>query len=153
MYDKLSKPRQSFWITLYFVLLLTTISFQYCEFLFLYSCISYPACKPHLFRAVVYCHLWPFWLELWACVPDTNACVHDTNACVPDTNACVPDTNACVHDTNACVPDTSPPFQLARTSRDLQQCFSTAGPWHQLYRATRGSPGICHFSFLSNFHE
>ena len=39
----------------------------------------------------------------------------------------------------------------------LWQCFSTAGPrpgtWHQLYRATRGSPGICHFSFLSNFHE
>ena len=39
------------------------------------------------------------------------------------------------------------------------QCFSTAeprpsaGPWHQLYRATRGSPGICHFSFQSNFHE
>jgi len=41
----------------------------------------------------------------------------------------------------------------------LYQCFSTAGPrpgtgpWHQLYRAARGSPGICHFSFLSNFHE
>jgi len=37
------------------------------------------------------------------------------------------------------------------------QCFSTAGPrpgtgsWYQLYRAARGSPGICHFSFLSNF--
>jgi len=38
----------------------------------------------------------------------------------------------------------------------LNQCFSTAGPrpgtgpWHQLrvYRAARGSPGICHFSFL-----
>jgi len=36
----------------------------------------------------------------------------------------------------------------------LVQCFSTAGPrpdtgpWHQLYRATRGSPGIRHFSFL-----
>jgi len=35
----------------------------------------------------------------------------------------------------------------------IQQCFSTAGPWpgtgpwHQLYRAARGS-GICHFSFL-----
>ena len=25
--------------------------------------------------------------------------------------------------------------------------------WHQLYRAARGSPGICHFSFLSNSHE
>ena len=24
-------------------------------------------------------------------------------------------------------------------------------PWHQLYRAARGSPGICHFRFLSNF--
>ena len=23
----------------------------------------------------------------------------------------------------------------------------------QLYRAARGSPGICHFSFLSIFHE
>jgi len=36
----------------------------------------------------------------------------------------------------------------------LCQCLSTAGPrpgtgpWHQLYRAARGSPGICHFSFL-----
>ena len=41
----------------------------------------------------------------------------------------------------------------------IKQCFSTAGPrhgtglWHQLYRAARGSPRICHFSFLSNFHE
>ena len=39
----------------------------------------------------------------------------------------------------------------------LSQCFSTAGPWpgpwHQLYRATKGSPGSCHFSFLSIFHE
>jgi len=32
--------------------------------------------------------------------------------------------------------------------------FSTAeprpatGPWHQLYRPDRSSPGICHFSFL-----
>jgi len=37
---------------------------------------------------------------------------------------------------------------------DVSQCFSTAGPrpgtgpWRQLYRAARGSPGICHFSFL-----
>ena len=44
-------------------------------------------------------------------------------------------------------------------SRALEQCFSTAGPrpgtgpWHQLYRAARGSPGICHLSFLGNFHE
>ena len=28
-----------------------------------------------------------------------------------------------------------------------------SGSWHQLYRAARGSPGICHFSFLSNFNE
>jgi len=41
----------------------------------------------------------------------------------------------------------------------LDQCFSTegpwpgAGPWHQLYRAARCSPGICHFSFPSIFHE
>ena len=41
----------------------------------------------------------------------------------------------------------------------IRQCFSTAGPrpgtgpWHQLYRAARGSPGICRFSFLSIFHE
>jgi len=41
----------------------------------------------------------------------------------------------------------------------LDQCFSTAGPrpgtglWHQLYRAARGSPGICHFSFLSIIRE
>jgi hypothetical protein len=27
------------------------------------------------------------------------------------------------------------------------------GPWHQLYRAARRSPGICHFMFLSIFHE
>jgi hypothetical protein len=39
------------------------------------------------------------------------------------------------------------------------QCFSTAGPrassgpWHQLYWAARGSSGICHFHFLSIFHE
>ena len=41
----------------------------------------------------------------------------------------------------------------------VEQCFSTAGlrpgtgPWHQLYRAARGSPRTCHFSFLSVFHE
>jgi len=33
----------------------------------------------------------------------------------------------------------------------LDQCFSTAGPWQQLYRAARGSPGICHFNFLRIF--
>ena len=48
---------------------------------------------------------------------------------------------------------------LAHIDCRLEQCFSTAGPrpgtgpWHQLYRAARGSPGICHFSFLSNIHE
>jgi len=41
----------------------------------------------------------------------------------------------------------------------LEQCFSIAGPqpgtgpWHQLYQAARRSPGSCHFSFLSIFHE
>jgi len=46
-----------------------------------------------------------------------------------------------------------------RFRKPLDQCFSTAGlrpgtgPWHQLYRPARGSPGICHFSFLSVFHE
>jgi len=41
----------------------------------------------------------------------------------------------------------------------LEQCFSSAGPrpgagpWHQLYRAARGSPGIGHFRFLSNIRE
>jgi len=24
-------------------------------------CLSYPACKSHLFCAVLYCHLWPAW--------------------------------------------------------------------------------------------
>ena len=42
---------------------------------------------------------------------------------------------------------------------ELGQCFSTArprpgtGPWRQLYQAARDSPGICHFSFQSIFHE
>jgi len=42
---------------------------------------------------------------------------------------------------------------------NLYQCFSTAGPragtglWHQLYRAARVYPEVCHFSFLSNFRE
>ena len=42
-------------------------------------------------------------------------------------------------------------------AKSLKQYFSIAGsrpgtgPWHQLYRAARGSPGICHFSFLSIF--
>jgi len=42
-------------------------------------------------------------------------------------------------------------WNLPCTSQD-RQCFSTAGPWHQLYRAARGSPGICHFIFQSNFY-
>jgi hypothetical protein len=41
----------------------------------------------------------------------------------------------------------------------LAQCFSTAVPrpgifpWHQIYRAAKGSPGICYFNFLSIFHN
>ena len=48
---------------------------------------------------------------------------------------------------------------LLRMRNVLDQCFSTAGPrpgtgpWHQLFWAARGSPGICHFSFLSIFYE
>ena len=45
----------------------------------------------------------------------------------------------------------------AQRRHRLEQCFSTAGPrpgtgpWHQLYRAARGSPGICHFNVLRIF--
>jgi hypothetical protein len=49
-------------------------------------------------------------------------------------------------------------FIYLKSSIDsLHQCFSTAetlsgtGPWHQFYRAARGSPGSCHFSVLSIF--
>ena len=44
-------------------------------------------------------------------------------------------------------------------NNNVWQCLSTdrprsgTGPWHQLCRAARGSPGICHFSFLRTFHE
>ena len=50
-------------------------------------------------------------------------------------------------------------INLHKADSSLNQCFSTAGPWpdtgpwHQLYRAARDSRGICHFIFLSNFHE
>jgi len=50
-------------------------------------------------------------------------------------------------------------FLLLRPVGHVEQCFSTAGPlpgaghWHHLYRAARGFPGICYFSFLNNFHE
>jgi len=50
-------------------------------------------------------------------------------------------------------------FTQHSLDKGLDRCFSTAGPrpgtgpWHQLYRAARDSPGICHFSFLSNFRE
>jgi hypothetical protein len=53
----------------------------------------------------------------------------------------------------------SPRVLLGIGDDHLDQCFSTAGsrpgtgPWHQLFRAARGSPGICHFRFLSIFHE
>jgi len=46
------------------------------------------------------------------------------------------------------------PTHSLGTVHELVQCFWTArlrpgtGPWHQLYRAARGSPGICHFIFL-----
>jgi len=55
-------------------------------------------------------------------------------------------------------PDELPRLPDCCTYR-LEQYFSTAGPrpgtgpWHQLHRAARGSAGICHFSFLNNFHE
>jgi len=48
---------------------------------------------------------------------------------------------------------------VTNTSDHVDLCFSTAGPRpgtgprYQLYRAARGSPGISHFSFISNFHE
>ena len=59
----------------------------------------------------------------------------------------------------------SAPLKKTSTVLNLEQCFSTAGPqpgagpragtgpWYQLYRTARGSPGICHFIFLSNFRE
>jgi len=49
--------------------------------------------------------------------------------------------------------------QSFKTDKALELCFSTARPrpgtrpWHQLYRAVRGSPGIFHFSFLSIFRK
>jgi len=49
-------------------------------------------------------------------------------------------------------------FYGPQQERCIEQCFSTAGPlpgtgpWHQLYRTARGSPGICNFSFLRIFH-
>ena len=48
-------------------------------------------------------------------------------------------------------------FRRSKGRVQLHQCFSSVGPrpgtgtWYQLYRAARGSPGICHFSFLSIF--
>jgi len=57
-------------------------------------------------------------------------------------------------------------WRISATPRTAQEngvfsraVFSTAGPrpgtgpWHQLYRAVKGSPGIYHFIFLSIFHE
>jgi hypothetical protein len=58
---------------------------------------------------------------------------------------------------NIPIPATISVSQLSTNAGALDQCFSTAGPrpvtspWHQLYRAARGSPGSCHFSFLSIF--
>jgi len=51
------------------------------------------------------------------------------------------------------------PFLFIAYTNTSVQCFSSAwprpdtGPWYQLYRAARGSSGICQFSFLCNFHE
>jgi len=42
--------------------------------------------------------------------------------------------------------------QYLFTGDALNQCLSIAGPWHQVHRAARSSPGSCHFSFLSIFH-
>ena len=33
-----------------------------CVCVCLFSCLSYPACKLHLFCTILYCHLWPVWL-------------------------------------------------------------------------------------------
>ena len=35
----------------------------------------------------------------------------------------------------------------------LNRRVAGSGRWPQLHRAARSSLGICHFSFLSNFHE
>jgi hypothetical protein len=53
----------------------------------------------------------------------------------------------------------SPASAISSAINNLGQSFSTAGSqpgtgsWHQIYRDARGSPGICHFIFLSIFHE
>jgi len=45
-------------------------------------------------------------------------------------------------------------FAYKVSKGSVDKCYSTAGPrpvtgpWHQLYRATRGSPGSYYFSFL-----
>jgi len=44
-------------------------------------------------------------------------------------------------------------YYLLNQTVHLKQSFSTTRPRHQFYRVARGSPGICHFIFLSNFHE
>ena len=47
-------------------------------------------------------------------------------------------------------------FRLQLCSKTLflnRRAADRTGPWHQLYRAVRGSHGICHFSVLSIFHE
>ena len=44
------------------------------------------------------------------------------------------------------------PYDEIASVYKKKKCPRT-GPWHQLYRAARRSPGICHFSFLSIFHE
>jgi len=59
-----------------------------------------------------------------------------------------------------CTMDIHRTFNKTRLSEHdgyIEHCFSTGGPrpgtgpWHQLYRAARGSPGICHLIFFNNF--
>ena len=43
-----------------YVILLLTVSIVSLR---LYSCVSYPECKSHLFCVDMYCHLWSVWLD------------------------------------------------------------------------------------------
>jgi hypothetical protein len=40
-------------------------------------------------------------------------------------------------------------FENTKIGQLTQTLSGSSGPWHQLYGATRGSSGICHFHFLS----
>jgi hypothetical protein len=37
------------------------ICIKYYKCVCLYSCVSHPVCKMHLFYAALYCHMWPIW--------------------------------------------------------------------------------------------